>query len=117
VRHKVGGGRGADGRGARRRRQRRSPVAGRRKAEQEEAFVSGGGMEWRMQWREVGRAAKGRADGMGLIDRNGGGRGVKAGGAGLNRRASSEGSSGHARRAWSSERYGVDRAGRTGTQG
>jgi hypothetical protein len=54
---------------------------------------------------------------MGLIDRNGGGGGVKAGGAGLNRRAGSEGSSGHAGRAWLSERYGVDRAGRTGTQG
>jgi hypothetical protein len=64
VRHRVGGGRGADGRGVGRRRQGHSPVAGQREAEQEEALISGGGVGWRMQWREVGRAAQGRSVGM-----------------------------------------------------
>jgi hypothetical protein len=36
--------RGADGRGARRRRQRHSPVAGVCEAEREEALISGGGV-------------------------------------------------------------------------
>jgi hypothetical protein len=31
-----------------------SPVVGRREAEQEEVLASGGGVGWRMQWREVG---------------------------------------------------------------
>jgi hypothetical protein len=39
-------------------------VAGQREAEQEEALISGGGVGWRMQWREVGRAAQGRSVGM-----------------------------------------------------
>jgi hypothetical protein len=87
VRHRVGGGKGTDGRGAARRRQGRSPVAGWREAEQEEALIGEGGVGWRMQWREVGRAAGGRAGGTGSIDRDGGGGGVRAGSAGLNRRA------------------------------
>jgi hypothetical protein len=59
VRHRVGGGRGANGRGTGRRRQGRSLVAGQREVEQEEALISGEGVGWRMQWREVGRAAGG----------------------------------------------------------
>jgi hypothetical protein len=48
MRHRVGRGRGADGRGAGQRRQGCSPVAGRREAEQEEVLASGGGVGWRM---------------------------------------------------------------------
>jgi hypothetical protein len=87
VRHRVGGDRGIDGRGVGQRRQGHSPVAGRREAEQEEAFISRGGMGWRMQWREVGRVTGGRACGKGSIGRDGGGGGVRAGGVGLNGRA------------------------------
>jgi hypothetical protein len=64
VRHRVGGGWGADGRGAGWRRQGRSSVVGWREAEQEEALISGGGMGWRMQWREVWWAVGGRSVGM-----------------------------------------------------
>jgi hypothetical protein len=39
-------------------------VVGQRKAEQEEALISGGGVGWSMQWHEVGRAAQGRSVGM-----------------------------------------------------
>jgi hypothetical protein len=68
VRHRVREGRGTDERGAGWRRQGRSPVAGRREAEQKEVLDSGGGVGWRMQWREVGwtvggggQSARGRA--------------------------------------------------------
>jgi hypothetical protein len=61
VRHRVRGGRGTDGRGAGRRRQGHSLMAGRREAEQDEALVSDEGEGWRMQWREVKRAARDRS--------------------------------------------------------
>jgi hypothetical protein len=54
-------------------------VAGRREVEQEEALASGGGVGWRMQWREVGRVAGGRAGDMGSIGQDGGGGGVRVG--------------------------------------
>jgi hypothetical protein len=62
-------------------------MAGRREAEQEEALISGGGVGWRMQWREVRQAAGGRAGDTRSIGRDGGGGGMRAGDAGLNRRA------------------------------
>jgi hypothetical protein len=54
-------------------------VAGRREAEQEEVLINGGGVGWRLQWREVGRAG-----GMGSIGRDGGSGGMRVGGEGLN---------------------------------
>jgi hypothetical protein len=69
VRHRVGGGRGVDGRGSRWRRQGHSPAAGRCEAEQEEGLVSGGSVEWRMQLHEFRRAAGGRAGGTVLNGR------------------------------------------------
>jgi hypothetical protein len=84
VRHRVGGGRGADGRGVGQMRQRRSPVAGRREAEQEETLVNRGGVGWRRRGHEDGRRgveraggrvlrrdAQGRASGVGSVDRTG----------------------------------------------
>jgi hypothetical protein len=55
--HGVEGGRGADGRDVGQRKQRGSPVAGRREAE------GGGGAGWRMQWCEVEQAVRGRSVG------------------------------------------------------
>jgi hypothetical protein len=73
VRHRVRGGRNTDERGTGRRRQGRrrerrwAEEAGALtggEAEQEEALVSEEGAGWRMQWREVGRAAQGQSIGM-----------------------------------------------------
>jgi hypothetical protein len=63
VRHRVGGGRGVDGRGAGRRRQGRSPVEGQREAEQEEALISRGrrGMEDAVARGLAGDGGVGRA--------------------------------------------------------
>jgi hypothetical protein len=99
VRHRVGGGTGQ-------RRQGRSLVARRSRKRHSSA---GGGVRWRMQWREVGRAGggDGRASDTGSIDRDGGGGGVRAGGAGLN---------GWAGRVGSDERCGVGRAGGWGAR-
>jgi hypothetical protein len=87
VKHRVGGGRGTDEKGVGWRRQRHSPVVGWREAEQEETLVSGGGVGWRMQWREVEWATGGREGGTRSIGQDGGGGEVRAGGVGLNGRA------------------------------
>jgi hypothetical protein len=84
VRHRIKGGKGADGRGAGRRRQGCSPVTGRREAEQKEALISGGDVGCWMQWCEVGRAAGGWASSTGSIGRDEGGGGVRVECTGLN---------------------------------
>jgi hypothetical protein len=58
-------------------------VAGRREAEQEEVLISGG-VGWRMQWLEVGRAEEGWAGGTGSIGRDGESGGMRVGSEGLN---------------------------------
>jgi hypothetical protein len=97
VRHTVRGGRGSDGRDAGRRRQGRSPVAGRREVEQEEALISWGsggwhGVVWAGDGGSGGQAAhagsdercgvgqsggwdaQGRMSGVGSVSQAGGGR-------------------------------------------